>query len=82
MKLCLINQKNYTSKVSGDPKIKLIFISDKGLFYAGYGDPAAVLPEVSEMEKVGTYDDAHARELDVDIDVFDGRKQEKVVITS
>jgi len=80
IKLCLIEQKKYTAKLTGEDKIKLIFVSEKGQYFAGYGSPDELLPEVSTMQKVDDYDPERAHELEVDRDLFDDKLSYRVRI--
>jgi len=85
MKLCLVNTKKYLgregSKNEGIPMVKLIFESEKGQFYAGSSPVELLSKTVSEMQQVETYDPAIARDLLVDINVWDGKKTENVIIS-
>jgi len=84
--MCLINTKRYVGKEGsqneGVAMVKLIFESEKGQFYAGSGPAVKLLPDVSSMEQVESYDHARARDILLDINVWDGKKSERAIICS
>lgn len=60
----------------------MIFESEKGQFYVGFANQGELLPEIAEMKQCDHYDPAHAREVMIDKDVWDGKLTERVIISA
>jgi len=74
--LCLIAKKEVRFK-DGETKIKHLFVNEKGDVYRGWTLPGEELDD-TELVSTGAFDSARARELEVDIDEYEGKMRYRV----
>jgi len=76
-RLMLFAIEPYTSKQSGEPMFRYMFIGNDGKAYSGINSEKLYSNEVHDAEE---YDDTHAREWELRRGVFGGKLTYSVVI--